>query len=237
MKETTDNPNRRKKMKKVLTIALTGVLAAAALAVESDPSNTVGFISQTLPAGYSTFSACPVGQAAGAAAGDFIGGQGLPGDVIYKWQGYWAPYNHTAAWTGLTFDFNAGYTYANNSGSAQTLVIAGDVIAEGTAINMATSTGGYFAWGNPLPMDLALDTDDLGLYAQIAANDKIYNWQGFWAPFTFDGTQTGLTIAAGESVLFSTAAGFTWDYTVGGAAVATAPARVQKTARSSQNLR
>jgi hypothetical protein len=224
-------------MKKVLTIALTGILATAALAIESDPSNTVGFISQTLPTGFSAFSACPIGDVTGATGGDYIGGQGLPGDIIYKWQGFWAPYNHSAAWTGLTFDYNSGYLYKNNSGSAQTLVVAGDVIAEGTALNMATSTGGFFGWGNPLPMDIDLDTDDLGLYANLTTNDKLYNWQGFWAPYTFNGTATGLTVPAGETILFNTAAAFSWDYTVGGGALATAPVRVQKVARTSLNLR
>lgn len=224
-------------MKKVLTIALTGVLAAAALAVESDPSNTVGFISQTLGSGFSTFSACPIGNTTGAAAGDYIGGQGLPGDVIYKWEAAWFPYNHDPSWTGLSFDYNAGYLYKNNSGSAQTLVVAGDVIAEGTALTMGTFPGGFFGWGNPLPMDIALDTDDLGLYANLTVGDKIYNWEAAWFPYTFDGSTTGLTMPAGESLLFKTAAGFTWNYTVGGAAVATTPARALKTARTSENLR
>lgn len=224
-------------MKKVLTIALTGVLAAAALAVESDPSNTVGFISQTVPSGFSVFSACPIGDVVGVDAGDYIGGQGLPGDIIYKWQGTWFPYNHDANWTGLTFDYNAGFLYRNNSGNSQTLVVAGDVIPEGTTLTMGVFPGGFHAWGNPLPLDIDLDTDDLGLYANLADGDIIYNWQGTWFPFTYTGGTSGLTMNAGESFLFNTAAGFSWDYTIGGGALATSPVRVQKVARTLQNLR
>ena len=216
-------------MKKILAVALTGVFAVAAFAIESDPSNTVGFISQTLDMGFSPFSPCPVGVGPVVDASDYIAGQGTTGDVIYKWElGGWFPYNHNATWAGLTFDAGIGYLYANNSGAAQSLVIAGDVIPEGTTVAMGTLPAGTFqGWGNPLPMDIDLDTDDLGL--GLVANDVIYNWEfGGWFPYTHDGTTYALDLMAGESYLFLSQNEIVWEYTIGAAPVAVAPLQVKK---------
>lgn len=223
-------------MKKALVLTLTGILAVAAFATESDPSNTVGFINQTVGTGFSTFAACPVGTAAGVAAGDYIGGQGTAGDVIYERSGAaWVAYAWSAAWTGLTFTYNNAYLYRNNSGSAQSLVIAGDVIAEGTNLTMRNFTTGFNGFGNPLPMNVDLDTDDLTLAADgFSAGDIIYAHNGTaWVAFTYNGTTYGLDLLAGESYLVKiNSAAFTWDYTVGAAPAAVqAPAtrKVSKT--------
>jgi hypothetical protein len=235
---------KEKTMKKVLTIALTGVLAAAALAVESDPSNTVGFISHaTTPNVYTAFSACPMGLGAGVAAADVIGGQGASGDKILRFTTAYSSFLWTAdgTWGGLTLDYNGTYMYRNGHGVAGTLVIAGDVIAEGTTVTMADFGVGFKGFGNPLPMDVDLDTDDLTLAADgFASGDKILDWNGAgWASYTYNGTSYGVDLTAGKSYVFKTAAPFTWDYTVGGGAMAEieAPVRVARTAASAGNLR
>jgi hypothetical protein len=230
-------------MKKLLTIGFTGILAVAALAVESDPSNTVGFISQTLGTGFSTFSACPIGLAADAPAADYIAGQGIPGDVIYKHNGTaWSGYAWTADWTGLTFDYNSAFLFKNNSGAAESLVIAGDVIPVGTDLAMGTfASGTYAAWGNPLPMDIDLDVDDCTLAADgFASGDKIFKHNGTaWSGYMYNGTTYGgLVLDAGETFLVKidgAHADVSWDYLVGGAAVATA--NVSKVVKSSNSLR
>ena len=149
-------------MKKILAVALTSVFAVAAFAIESDPSNTVGFISQTLEAGFSTFAPCPIGAGPSVNALDYISGQGSAGDKIYKWEnGGWSQYPYSN-WSTLTFEPGVACLYNNTSGSNQSLVIAGDVIPEGTTVAMGTIPAGIAAWGNPLPMDIDLDTDDLG---------------------------------------------------------------------------
>jgi hypothetical protein len=222
-------------MKKLLTIALTGVLAASVFAVESDPSNTVGFINQVLPTGFSTFSFCPVGLANPEAAGDYIAGQGTAGDIIYSRDGAaWVAYAWSAGWAGLNAVYNKAYLYKNNSGSAQSLVVAGDVIPEGTNVTMATfSAANYNGFGNPLPMNIDLDTDDLSLDADgFQAGDRIYEMVGgAWVNYNYNGTTYGVDLMAGEAYLFYTASAFTWDYTIPTPpAVAVAPVQVRKVA-------
>jgi len=211
-------------MKKILTLTLTGVLAAAALAVESAPSNTVGFISRSVNASsYGAFSACPMGVGTNVPALNVIGGQGASGDKVLKWNGFWQQYAWTAdnTWGGLTLNYNGTYLYYNGHGVAGTLVVAGDVIPEGTAVTMGTFTAGFNAFGNPLPMDIALDTNDLGLNVQgFNANDVVLNWNGFWQQFVFNGTTYGTSLTAGKSYIFKIAAPFTWSYTIPAGALA-----------------
>jgi hypothetical protein len=205
-------------MKKLLTIAFTGVLAVAALAVESDPSNTVGFISRSIaPGTYAAFSACPMGLGTAVPAADIIGGQGASGDRILKWNNFWQQFSWTpdATWGGLTLDYNGTYLYYNGHGVNTTLVVAGDVIPEGTDVTMASFGAGFNAFGNPLPMDIALDSDDLTLAADgFAVDDVILNWNGFWQQFVYNGATYGLDLLAGKSFIFKVATPFVWDYTV-----------------------
>lgn len=211
-------------MKKLLTIAFTGVLAVAALAVESDPSNTVGFISRSCANNaYVAFSACPMGLGTAVPASGVIGGQGASGDKILKWSGSWSTYAWTAdnTWGGLTLDYNGTYLYRNGHGVTGTLVVAGDVIPEGTNVTMKNFGTGFQGFGNPLPMDIALDTDDLTLAADgFAAGDKILNWSGSWSTYTYNGTTYGLSLLAGKSYIFRVANAFVWDYTVAAAPAA-----------------
>jgi len=231
-------------MKKLLTIAFTGVLAVAALAVESDPSNTVGFISRSCaPSSYAAFSACPMGLGTAVPATGVIGGQGASGDKVLKWAGFWSSFSWTAdnTWGGLTLDYNGTYLYYNGHGVNATLVVAGDVIPEGTNVTMATfSTIGFNAFGNPLPMDIDLDTDDLTLSADgFAAGDKILDWVGFWSSYTYNGTTYGLDLLAGKSYMFNIASGaFTWDYTIPmpAAVTATSVPTVQKVRAQSNTV-
>ncbi len=213
-------------MKKVLTLALTGVLACTAFAQST--SNTVGFINQTLPTGFSTFSATPTGLSNGEAAGDYIAGQGTPGDVIYEFSGgAWVAYAYSAAWTGLTFTYNSTYLYRNNSGAAQNLVIAGAVVEEGTDVTMGDFTVGFNGYGHALPIDVDLDSDDLTLAADgFASGDVLYdNSGGAWVAYTYNGATYGLDLLAGEGYLVKVnSAPFTWDYTVGSAPAAVVPA-------------
>lgn len=229
-------------MKKILTLTLTGVLAAAALAVESDPSNTVGFISRSVnPAQYAAFSACPMGLGVNVPASGVIGGQGANGDKVLKWNGFWQTYAWTPdnTWGGLQLNYNGTYLYYNGHGVAGTLVVAGDVIPEGTALTMATFAAGFGAFGNPLPMDIALDTDDLTLNVDgFNANDAILNWNGFWQTFVFNGTTYGTDLLAGKSYIFKVAAPFTWDYTIpAGALAAEEPTVRTVKAQKSNDLR
>jgi len=219
-------------MKKLMTLALTGVLAVAAFAVESDPSNTVGFINQVLASGYSTFSACPIGTTVGGAASDYIAGQGTDGDRIFERSGAaWVSYVWSADWTGVPFTYNTCYLYKNNAGAAQNLVVAGDVVAEGTDLGMGDFAAGVFnGFGNPLPLDIDLDADDLTLAEDgFAAGDRIYAMNnGAWVNFTYDGTTYGTDLMAGEAYLVKTAGDVDWDYTVGGGAMAVIPVGVKK---------
>lgn len=226
-------------MKKLLTLALTGVLAAAALAVESDPSNTVGFISRSAaPNTYVAFSACPMGLGVAVPALNVIGGQGITGDKILKFTNAWSTYGWTAdnTWGGLTLDYNGTYLYRKAT-VAGTLVVAGDVIPEGTAVTMATFSAGagYKPFGNPLPMDIDLDTDDLTLDADgFNAGDKILDWTGAWTTYTYNGTTYGVDLLAGKSYIFRIATGgWSWTYTIPGGALAAEhddvqPVKVQK---------
>lgn len=229
-------------MKKILTLTLTGVLAAAALAVESAPSNTVGFISRSVNNNtYASFSACPMGLATGVPASSVIGGQGASGDRVLKFVTAWAtaPWTATGTWSGLVMDYNGFYLYNNRHGVAGTLVIAGDVIPEGTAVTMGTFTTGLRGWGNPLPMDIVLDTNDLELNADgLNSGDKIMSWNNGWSTMTFNGTSYGgLTLAAGKAFLFKTLAPFTWDYTVpAAAAVSEVDAPAVKVAKVNADL-
>ncbi len=223
-------------MKKALVLTLTGICAVAAFATESDPSNTVGFINQTVTTGFSTFSACPIGTSVGAPASNYIAGQGTAGDRIYKRAGSaWVNYNWSPTWTGLTFDYNSAYLYKNNSGSGQSLVVAGDVIAEGTALTMATFVTGFNGFGNPLPLNIDLDGDDLTLDADgFNSGDRIYSHNGTaWVAFNFNGSTYGLDLLAGESYLVKiNGAGFTWDYTVGAAPAAVEGPAARKVAKT-----
>lgn len=225
-------------MKKLLTLALTGVLAAAALAVESEPSNTVGFISRNVnPNTYTSFSACPMGLGTAVPALNVIGGQGATGDKVLKFTNAWSTYNWTAdnTWGGLTLDYNGTYLYRRGAGVAGTLVVAGDVIPEGTTVTMATFTGaaGYKPFGNPLPLNVDLDTDDLDLDADgFNSGDKILDWTGAWTTYTYNGTTYGVDLMAGKSYIFRIAAPFTWEYTIPTGAVASEGPVVRKAAKS-----
>jgi hypothetical protein len=231
-------------MKKVLTLALTGVLAAAALAVESAPSNTVGFISRSIPANaYSSFSACPMGTATGVPALTALGQQGGANDRILVFTGFWASYDWSADWTWggtLTFDYNGAYMYKNGSTTQpRTLVVAGDVIPAGSTVTIATFPGGgaYQGVGNPLPMDVDLDTNDLTLDADgFNTNDIILDWTGFWASYQYGGTGVyGVDFMAGKSYILKTAGAFTWDYAIPAGALATTPV-VTKSAKAAQSV-
>jgi hypothetical protein len=80
---------------------------------------------------------------------------------------------------------------------------------------------GYQGFGNPLPMDIDLDGDDLTLAADgFASGDKILNWSGSWSTYTYNGTTYGLDLLAGKSYIFRVASAFTWDYTVAAAPAA-----------------
>jgi hypothetical protein len=231
-------------MKKVLSIGLVGMISVAALAIESDPSNTVGFISHNLTAAgaaFTSFSSTPMGSASGVLATDIIGGQGANGDYILKWIGYWQTKNWdvSGTWSGLTMDYNAFYLYYNSTGSDQTLVVAGDVIPEGTPVVFADLAVGYTGFGNPLPMDIDMATDQAGLELGadgFVSGDFILRWAGYWATHTYNGAtySPALTLTAGNSYLLNAANAFTWDYTVGTApaplAVVNAPAK-RKVAR------
>jgi hypothetical protein len=225
-------------MKKVLTLALTGVLAAAALAVESAPSNTVGFISRSVAQGaYASFSACPMGMATGVPAQTALGNQGQLGDQILAFVGFWSTYSWTNdfTWGGLTLDYNGAYIYKNGHTGAGTLVVAGDVIPAGTAVTLATFAGGnsYKGVGNPLPMDVDLDSNDLTLHADgFATNDAILDWTGFWATYVYSGTYN-VDFLAGKSYILRTGAAFTWDYTIPTGALASTPV-VTKTSKAPQ---
>lgn len=212
-------------MKKALVLALTGICAVAAFATESDPSNTVGFINQTVTTGYSTFSACPTGVSVAVPASGYIAGQGSVGDIIYERPGAaWVAYGWSPTWAGLNFTYNNAYLYKNNSGSAQSLVIAGDVIAAGTALTMRNFVAGFNGFGNPLPLNIDLDTNDYGLNAQgFDPTDTIYSHNGAaWVAFTMGISEVyGLDLLAGESYLFKINTGaFTWTATVGAPASA-----------------
>jgi len=180
-------------MKKLLTLALTGVLAAAALAVESEPSNTVGFISRTVnPNTYTSFSACPMGLGTAVPALNVIGGQGATGDKVLKFTNAWST-------------------------------------------TMATFTGaaGFKPFGNPLPLNIDLDTDDLTLDADgFNSGDKILDWTGAWTTYTYNGTTYGVDLMAGKSYIFRIAAPFTWEYTIPTGAVASEGPVVRKAAKS-----
>jgi hypothetical protein len=228
-------------MKKLLTLALTGILAAAALAVESEPSNTVGFISRSTTAGsYTTFSACPKGLGIDMPAFDVLGTQGFTGDQILTYQAGWVTYSYTPdnTWGGLTLDYNGMYIYRNNHGAAATLVVAGDVIPEGTAVTLATfpGAGAYVGFGNPLPMDIDLDANDLSLNADgFDTGDVVLEYNAGWLTYTFNGATYGYDMAAGRSYVMRAATAFTWDYTIPAGAVATtstAPMKVAKAATS-----
>lgn len=223
-------------MKKALVLALTGICAVAAFATESDPSNTVGFINQTVNAGYSTFSACPIGVGVSVPASSYIAGQGSVGDIIYERPGAsWVAYAWSPTWAGLNFTYNNAYLYRNNSGSAQSLVIAGDVIAEGTALTMRNFNTGFNGFGNPLPMNIDLDTDDMSLDADgFNSGDIIYAHNGAsWVAFTYNGALYGLDLMAGESYLFKVnGAAFTWDTTVGAAPAALEAPAARKVAKT-----
>ena len=223
-------------MKKALVLALTGICAVAAFATESDPSNTVGFINQTTPVGTSAFSACPIGTGVALPASGFIAGQGTAGDKIYKRVGAaWVSFNWSPNWTGLTFDYNSAYLYQNNSGSAQSLVVAGPVVAEGTNLTMGTFGMGLNGWGNPLPLNIDLDGDDMDLVASgFASGDRIYNRSGAaWVGYTYNGAVFGLDLMAGEAYLVQiNSAPMVWNHIVGStpaAVVAPACNRVSKT--------
>ncbi len=218
-------------MKKLLAIALIGVLAAAALAVESDPSNTVGFVSQTVPDGNSAFGICPQGLEVDKSVGLILGGQGTDGDKIYEMvAGAWVTWTKTAgSWGALLMSYNEGFLYNNDTGADQSLVVAGDVVAEGTVVDMGDFPAGQnVMWGNPLPIDIDLDTDDLGLGFQNG--DKIYDMAGgAWVTWTYDGFTYGLDLLIGEGYLFKVDAAnpaIDWNYTVG-----SAPAAVQNDVR------
>ena len=228
-------------MKKLLTLALTGVLAAAALAVESEPSNTVGFISRSTTAGsYTAFSACPKGLGIDMPAVSVLGTQGFNGDQILAYDGGWLTYSYTPdnSWGGLTMDYNGMYIYRNNHGAAATLVVAGDVIPEGTNVTLATFPGAntYVGFGNPLPMDVDLDTNDLTLDADgFATGDIVLEYNGGWLTYVYNGATYGYDLTAGRSYVMRTGVAFTWDYTIPTGAVAstsTAPLKVAKAATS-----
>lgn len=204
---------------------------------ESDPSNTVGFINQTVTTGFSTFSACPIGTSVGAPASNYIAGQGTAGDRIYKRAGSaWVNYNWSPTWTGLTFDYNSAYLYKNNSGSGQSLVVAGDVIAEGTALTMATFVTGFNGFGNPLPLNIDLDGDDLTLDAnslRTPATVSTRTTEPLGWPSTSTAAPTVWTCLAGKSYLVKiNGAGFTWDYTVGAAPAAVEGPAARKVAKT-----
>lgn len=231
-------------MKKLLALALTGVLAAAALAVESEPSNTVGFISRAVTSGaYAAFSACPMGLGTDVPASTVLGGQGANGDRIIRFAGAWntAPWTPDGTWSGLTLDYNGWYMYRNGHGADGTLVVAGDVIPEGTSFLMKSFVAGYTGFGNPLPMVIDLDTDDLGLDAAgFEYGDKIYRFAGSWNTMTYtpENGYFGLVMEPGGAYLFRTANAFDWNYTVpsGALAVSNAPVKVAKAAKAAVEL-
>jgi hypothetical protein len=228
--------NLEEEMKKALVLALTGVCVVVAFATESDPSNTVGFINQTVTTGYSTFSACPTGISVAVPASGYIAGQGSVGDIIYERPGAaWVAYAWSPTWAGLNFTYNNAYLYRNNSGSAQSLVIAGNVIAEGTNLVMRNFVTGFNGFGNPLPLNIDLDTDDLGLDADgFNSGDIIYAHNGAaWVAFTYNGATYGVDFLAGESYLVKVnGAAFTYDVTVGAAPAAVTAPGVQKVSKA-----
>jgi hypothetical protein len=205
-------------MKRVLTLTLAGGLFTLAGAVDSDPSNAVGFFSRSSAASsYTAFSASPMGLLVNEPALNVIGGQGANGDKILKWAGFWQSYNWTPdfSWGGLTLNYNGTYLYFNGHGVAGSLVVAGQVIPEGTTVTLATFIAGYSAFGNPLPMDIDLDDDDLTLDDDGFDNgDTILNWNNFWQSFVFNGTTYGVDLIGGRSYIFKVATPFNWVYTI-----------------------
>lgn len=228
-------------MKKLLTLALTGVLAAAALAVESEPSNTVGFISRTTAVGYTGFSVCPAGLAVNTPAADILGAQGFVGDQILELAGGgWSAYAYTPdnAWSGLLLNYNGMYVFRNNHGASSTLVVAGDVIPEGTSVVVSEVPGSnqYGGFGNPLPMDVDLDTNDLSVVADGLVNGDLFLEfiGGGWSTYTYNGS-FGFDLTAGQSYIIRAANAFTWDYTIPTGALASetsAPVKVAKAVKS-----
>ena len=220
-------------MKKALVLALTGVCVVVAFATESDPSNTVGFINQTVPVGYSTFSACPIGAGVGVSAATYLAGQGSPTDKIFEYTpGGWVPYDYAFWASSLNFNYNSHYVYQNLAGFPQSLVIAGDVIAEGTPLLMGNFVPGFNGYGHPLPMNNNLNVDDLDLIASGygTAGDAIYEMSsGSWVPYVFPFLPT---LNAGESYIVKSGSTFTWNYTVGATPVAVETPSVRKTAKS-----
>jgi hypothetical protein len=129
------------------------------------------------------------------------------------------------------------YIYRNNHGAASTLVVAGDVIPEGTTVTLATFPGAnaYKGFGNPLPMNVDLDTNDLTLNADgFNALDVVLEYNSGWFTYAFNGSTYGFDLTAGRSYVMRTQGAFTWDYTIptGALASTTAPVKVAKAAKS-----
>jgi len=215
-------------------LAAVGLAALAALAVDSDPSNCVGFIARSVPAGQTVaFSACPLETDVGVPAAQALGPAGASGDAILVWQGFWASYAWTADghWGGLLLDYNGTYLYRNGHGAATSLVVAGRVIPDGATVVLADFGSGYQAFGNPLPMDIDLDEDDLTLPLDgFSLGDKILDWVGFWSSYTFYGSTYGVDLLAGKAYIFWIQNPFVWEIEVhyGPAAPAAATAAVRK---------
>lgn len=263
-------------MKKTISLLAVIAVAGTAFATESAPSNTVGFTSFDVFGDYQA-QIClqPLGTGLGldpmVVFGDqFLGSTSPAGsDELRFFDGS----NWTNMWrrtvgtfdmfmgTFTTVDWNKGYRYVSKHGD-RTIVIAGDVIPEGTDVTIANIQDGLKNnVANPFPQAYQLagagaaDVYDLlndgftggmspALSDAIIGIDPVsHGFQSAWfrtVPGMWMGTLTSLQPAMGYNIQDNTAGGgdYVWDYTIpAGGPVLSAPESSKSKAISAKDLK
>ena len=174
-------------MKKFLILGIMVLFLGSLIALESGPSETVGFFKIGVPAGYTAFSVplkVYVGGVETLALSDILGDQ-LTGGMAFNSDKVWditagtfAWYNTgTSTWVGFT-DFIDGHAYyVENKHAAIDLYLSGTVVEE--ACDYGTMAVGYNAFSVNSAKEISLDDLDLlssGFTGGMAFNsDKIWD--------------------------------------------------------------
>ena len=197
---------KEKIMKKFLILGILVLFLGSLIALESGPSETVGFVKITTQVGYTPFSlpfTCYSGGSQTFALDDIIGSQLTGGaapflsDQIYPIGGGAYGWYNNINWQVLTnfSDGNAYYAYILAGHSANTIYLAGNV--EQTPVDFGTMAVGWNPVGIREAGVISLDDIDLlssGFTGGTAPflSDQIYpvgggayawhngtSWQGF----------------------------------------------------------
>jgi hypothetical protein len=238
-------------LKKVAFVLALMVFVSFALALESGPSNTVGFTKVTCPVGYTPFglafkfwnvvTGVPQYGTVSTKPSSIVGQQLTPGtyntgDRIYRQGGDWcfrqaaSPYWSGALETNGTMVEGRAYFVRNRQAASQNMVLAGQVDTSAfgpiaIAANIYTPLSFRDARIRPVSqINLITSGFQGGTYN---TSDRLYEQGGSWCWYnTGTSTWTGMAnVTPAKAYFVRERHGATWNYNYGPGAVSRPPDR------------